>query len=293
MSYDLIYDKQFIKAEKDGKDVYFPMIYAGPSNCFEIGSRNRCGRRVRSWENYNVLDKKYGTLEEMLQKANEVRERLIERNKETLKEWPDWDVYSDERFGYFTGLYFNGNRKTTFGQYKGLFTTGCKKALTVEELNELGVSVNVHTSIYSKEDVEKFKAAGKEEVYFYPQTSKELVEKVDELYEYLKDTPYVSFYISLDASEVTMKRIRRVKFPTKKTKPEYKEVEEYFVICIVNVGYFYKGTRNGFRYSPYQDGGKRFVSAKAAERAMKRFKESHGRYTTVVENVKQKTTLKV
>jgi uncharacterized protein YlbG (UPF0298 family) len=293
MSYDIIYDRQFIRAEKEGKEVFFPIIYAGPSNCFEIGRRNGCGRRVRSWENYNIFGKKYATLEEMLQKANEVRERLIESNKETLKEWPDWDVYSDERFGYFSALYFNGNRKTTFGQYKGLFITGCKKALTVEELREFGVYVHVHSSIYSREHEEKFKAAGKEAIFFYPKTSKELVEKIDEFEEYLKDTPYVSLYISINASETTMKRIRRVKFPTKKTSPVYKEVDEYFVIHVVNIGYFYKGTRNGFRYSPYQDGGKRFVSAKAAERAMKRFKESHSRYTTVVENVKQKTTLKV
>lgn len=293
MSYDLIYDKCFIKAEKDGKVVFFPIVYAGPSNCFEIGRGGRSGRRVRSWENYNVLDKKYGTLEEMLQKADAVRERLIERNKETLKEWPDWDVYSDERFGYFTALYFNGNRKTTFGQYKGLFITGCKKALTVEQLREFGVSVNVHSSIYSEENQKKFKEAGKKEIYFVPTTSKELIEKLDEFEDYLKDTPYVSLYITINASEYDMKRIRKEKFPTKKTKPEYKEVDKYFVVHIVNYGYFYSSKKYGFRYTPYQSSGKRFASEKAASNFVKRFSKRYSQYSTVIETVNEKTTVRV
>ena len=53
-------------------------------------------------------------------------------------------------------------------------------------------------------------------VVHYPKTSTELVEKIDEYVEYLKDTPYVSLYVTIDADEYTMKRIRREKFPTKK-----------------------------------------------------------------------------
>lgn len=299
MSYDLIYDKQFVRATKDGKEVFFPIIYAGPSNCFEVGIGNRNGRRSRSWEDYKFAHKGkfYLTLEEMVANAFAYREELIERNKKSNEEYinsgkPNWcDEYSDERFGYFTGLSFGGGCKATFGQYKGLFITGCKKALTVEELREFGVSVNVQSSPYSAKEL---KAAGKEEFYFCPKTSQELVEKIDEFVEYLKDTSNVSMYISINADEYDMKRIRREKFPTKKTRPEYKDVDEFFVIYIVDVGYFYKGTRNGYKYSPYKSGGKQFATAKAAETFIKRFvKRYGGKYSAIIENVKQKTRLRV
>jgi len=291
MSYDLIYDKQFIKAEKDGKEVFFPIIYAGPSNCFEIGTRNRNGRRVRSWEDYKYAlnGKFYGTLEELVANAMTHREEVIERNKRNKESYPDWETYSDERFGYFTGLYISGSRKTTFGQYKGLFITGCKKALTVEELREFGVTVTVQNSFYSTKELE---AAGKKEFYFCPKTSQELIEKVDEFVEYLKDTN-VSMYISINADEYTMKRIRKQKFPTKATKPEYKEVDKYYVIHIVNYGYFHSSKRYGFRYSPFQGSGKPFISEKAALRYAKTFAERFSQYTTVIETVNRPTTVKV
>jgi hypothetical protein len=302
MSYEIFYDKCFIKAEKDGKDVYFPMVYAGSSNCFEVGRNGRNGRRERSWWNfkYYLNEKQYGTLEEMLANLAAYREKVIQRNKENNEGYiaegkADWcDEYSDERWGYFTGSSFGGGCKVTYGQFKGIFVTGVRKAITIEELHQFGVNVHIKSFIYSDEDAKKYKEAGNKDIYFTPETSKELIEKLDELEETLKETPYVSLYITMDASEYDMKRIRREKFPTKKTKPEYKDVDEYFVICVTGIGYLFKGTRNGFQYSPYQTGGKPFVSAKAAEKAMKRFKERHGsRYTLEVENVKQKTRLKV
>ncbi len=291
MSYDIIYDRQFIKAEKDGKEVFFPIIYAGSSNCYEVKGKG-CGRRSRSWENYSfaLKGKFYGVLDEMIAEAVSFRENLIERNKENLKEYTNWDVYSDERFGYFTGLYFNGNRKTSFGQYKGMFITGCKKALTVEDLREFDVCVNVHTSSYSAKELE---VAGKKEIYFYPKTSQELIEKIDEFTEYLKDVPNVSMYISINADERTMKRIRETKFPTKKSRPEYKEVDEFFVVHIANYGYFHSSKRYGFRYTPYQSSGKRFISEKAASKFVKRFSERHSQYIPNIEKVEEKTTIKV
>ena len=301
MGYSIFYDKQFIKAEKNNEEVFFPMVYGGSSNCYEVGKNNRCGRRERSWFNFQyILKKKYGTLNEMLNNISKERENVILRNKETNEEYikngnPNYvDEYSDKRWGYFTAISFGGGCKVTYGQYKGLAITGCKKALTVEELKEFGVSVHIYTSIHSKEDEENFKKAGKQEINFYPTTSKELIEKIDEFEEYVKDFPNVSLYVTINADERTMTRIRRKKFPTKKNAPVFADVEEYFVILVVNVGYFYKKTRNGFKYSPYQDGGKLFASQKAASKQKKRFEERYGnQYSVVIENVKRKTRLKV
>ena len=274
MSYDLIYDKQFIKAEKEGKEVFFPMFYGGSSNCYEIGSRGRCGRRERSWYNstYTLQGRRYGTLEEMIESTNAERLRVIESNKKNIEQYgADWGDYSDKRFGYFIGLAIGGSHttKTTFGNYQGLFRTGCQKALTVEELLEFGVTVNVYTPTYN--DVEEIlKKVGKEKIYFSPKTSKELIEKLEEFEEYLKDVPSVHLQVTLRrADEQTMKTIRRSKFPDKTQKTrEYVNVDKYFVVKdVLDNNYIIKATRSGYRYSLHGECyAKKFAKETAAKR---------------------------
>ncbi len=302
MSYEILRDKQFIKAEKDGKTVFFPMIYSGSNNCTQISSKGR-EIRERNWGilSYVLSGKKYGTLEEMIAFVENERLRVIENNKKSNEQYKSegkesWcDEYSDERWGYFTAVSFGGGCKATFGQYKGFFITGCKKALTVEELNELGVPVNIHTQsfYYMKEKLKRYKDAGKEEINHYVKSSKELIEKLEEFEEYLKDFPKVSLYVTISADESEMKRIRRIKFPTKKNKPEYKEVNQYFVLHIASYGYFYGAKRNGFRYTPYKTSGKPFASMKAAENYKKAFSKRHSTYSVEIEIVDQKTTVRV
>ncbi len=300
MSYDLFYDKNFIKAEKDGKDVFFPMIYGGSSNCFEVGRNGRSGRRERSWFNlpFILKGKQFGTMEEMLKNADAERLNRIKNNEERNEEYKakgdaSWCTeYSDERWGYFTGLAIGGSTsKTSFGQYKGLFSTGCKKALTVEELKEFGVSVHLYTSIYSDEGQAKFKEAGKEQINFYPQTSKELIEKTEEFEEYLKDTN-VNLYITLSgADEYTMKRIRRNKFPIVKHPKQNVTVDKFFVIKDETTGhYVMKLRRNGYSYS-YNGKAycKKFVKEAEAKRYMKKVAAKFGTRVFIVEEVNEKT----
>jgi len=300
MSYEIVYLKQFIKAEKDNKTVFFPMIYGGSNNCIQFDRSSR-GRRERSWflMTHILEGKRFGTMEEMLKRADQEREGVIKRNKESNEHYraegnESWcSEYSDKSFGWFTSLAIGGSTSnTSFGKYKGLFSIGCKKALTVEELKEFRVNVRIHSYVYDDKKREAFEALGKKDINFIPQTSAELLEKLDEFDEYLKDTPYVFMYVTIDANESTMKRILREKFPTKKHVPEYKEVDKYFVMHIVNYGYFYDSKRYGFRYTPYQNSGKRFASQKAAERFQKRFAQKHS-YTTVIETVNEKAKVKV
>jgi hypothetical protein len=287
MSYEIVYDKMFIKAEKDNKVVFFPMLYMGSNNCYQFDRSNR-GRRERSWCNltYILKGKRFGTLEEILANVEAERQRLIERNEAEKKEceakndmgW--FTPYSDERWGYFTAVSFGGGCKSTFGQYKGLFTTGCRKALTVEELKEFGVNVNIHSYIYSDENKKKYEEAGRHQIDITPKTSKELIETLDMLEDYEKEFPYVSLYVSIDADEMDMKRIRREKFP--KAKPEIVDttnLPEFYVIKDVSTGNFImKFTRRGYRYSHYGSSWcKRFSDKKKAERyatkACKRYNE--------------------
>lgn len=290
MSYHIYYDKQFIKAEKDGKEVFFPMMYSGDNNCYEVGTYRSNGRRARDWGNntYFLGGKFYGTLEEMLAGVEAYKNRIAKNS------YSD-DEYSDEKFGWYAAISFGGGCRATYGQFKGLFITGCKKALTVEELRDFGVTVSINSYIYSDKNRAQFEAEGQKDIYFVPKTSAELVEKIEELREYIKGYSYVSLYMNMDANERTMKRIRKEKFPTKRTRPsEYVDVDEYFVIDIKGYGYFHKATRSGFRYSPYESGGKHYINEKAAKKQIKRFVEKNGsRYSLEVKNVKQKTRLKV
>ena len=304
MSYDLIYDKQFIKAEKNGKDVFFPMFYGGSSNCFEIGRNGRSGRRERSWYNSSFVlkGKRFGTMEEMLESVEADRLNKIKDNEERNEEYKakgdaSWCTeYSDERWGYFVGLSIGGSTsKTSFGQYKGLFSTGCKKALTVEELKEFGISVRLYTSIYSDKAMAKFKEAGKEQINFSPKTSKELIEKTEEFEGYLKDTN-VDLYMTLSgADEYTMKRIRRNKFPTVKHPKQNITVDKYFVVKDETTGhYVMKLRRNGYSYSySGKDYCKKFVKEAEAKRYMKKVAAKFSARVFIIEEVNEKTQVYV
>lgn len=263
MSYSIIYEKQFIKAEKDGKTVYFPMVYGGSNNLYEAGS----GRRVRNWGILSIKDgKKYYTLEEMIEYVEKERADTIEKNKEDVEKYGEsWGKYSDKNFGYFQSLAIGGHHTTTttFGMFKGIFITGCKKALTVEELRELGVTVRIYTSIYSKEELVAYHEAGKVEINFYPKTSEELMEQLEYSENHVEGTN-VSLYVEIHASEYTMKNIRRKKF-----SPEVKDrkpVEKNFVIANSEGNYIVKNYKNSYTHTINKQFAKMFATKGAAKR---------------------------
>lgn len=290
MSFDLFYDKQFIKVEDEGKTKFVPMVYGGSSNCFDVGRRGRSGRRSRSWFNFSYIlkGKMFATLEEMVASAMADRENTIQRNKERNEDYiksgsPNYcDEYSDKHWGYFTGLAIGGSttRSTTFGKYLGLIKTGCKKALTVEELKKFGITVRLHTFCF-KEEREKLLSLGKSEVSHYVQTSQELVDSIKHYVAYLEGTG-LSLSIDMHISEYTMKRIRSECFPIKRNINYNKNYEiaslpEFFVVkdTVCN-NYILKFTRNGYRYS-YNGKSycKRFEKEAEAKRFAKRANEKY------------------
>lgn len=292
MSYEIVYDRQFIKAEKEGKPVFFPMLLMGSNNCYEAGNR----KRSRDWSNitYVLNDKRYGTLEEMLQNVEKERERVIESCKKNFEQYKEeWCKYSDERWGSHTSISFGGGCKSTFRQYRGLFITGCKKALTVEELKEFRVDVRICTGsfYYREEDLKKYKEAGKEEINCKVSTSKELMEKLEEFEEYLKDTPYVNLYVTIDAHENQMKWIRKTKFPKTKHPKELKTVDKFYVVKDTSNGnYVFKATKYGYNYSLNGNCCKRFAKETDAKRFAKRMNDKMFR-TFVVEEVNETTQI--
>ncbi len=303
MSYEIIYDKQFVKAQENGQEVFFPIIYSGSNNCIQFDRSNR-GRRERSWWNWKhpLGGKRYGTLKEMLEFADRERERVIKNNKEQNEKYvkdgqPEWqDEYSDKRWGYFTSLAIGGaqTNRTSFASYKNIFKVGCKKALTVEELKKRHICVTISSYIFKDEDKDAFIKAGKEQFFFTPDSSEELMEKVKFYEEYIKGHKGVSMYVSIDATENQMKYLRQELFPRTKKKRVIVEVEEYFVIKVGNLGYFNRsGRRGNFFYSRWKDEGKVFETEKEAETQLKRLKDRIISYELSVEKVEEKNRILV
>lgn len=243
MSYEIIYRKQFIKVSDTE---FIPMLLMGSSNCYEPRDNGKM-RRERSWQNIKHFsnNKMYCTLEEMIAVAEKDKQFRIERNEETLKNFPDWENYSDKNYGYFSSLSIGGNstRNTTFGMYKGIFIDGCKKALTIEELYELGITVIVGNGYVGEPTTLERKK-------HFPKTTTELINAIAELEEYYKGSNInviVTFLNSVDRIEEVLKRKNKIA-RSKSIKPK-KELSEYYVLKIPGFGYFNKKIKTGYRFS--------------------------------------------
>ena len=261
MSYEIIYDKQFIKVSKDK---FVPMILAGSNNCTEF--TNGRERRERSWFPYRINGNIIVTKEEMLEFADNKRNSIItDNNGRERDSW--WEEYRDEKFGYWLGLAIGGScSSTTFGQFKGIFKTGCDKALTIEQLNDSGVSVVVRNGYYSSEERDKL---GIPSFYKMVYSSIQLEKAIDEFEEIFKGTnqiPYISFN---GMGDNTPKYLRQKHFKKDTIVKEKKEIKvnHYFSIIAPNNAWFVKRTKYGYKYTHYPY--LRFMTEKEAQRKLK------------------------
>lgn len=267
MSYEIIYSKQFIKLSNDR---FIPMVLAGSNNCYEVNWNGR-EKRSRSWNNltYFALEgETAGTLDEML--AN-----LEEHNNDYRKRNPDYD---ESRYGYFASLEIRGT-KTNWGNLLGLYKTGCKKALSVEELNENGIHFFVYSYPHEAEE-EKLRAISMEPFHTVFKTTEEIEDFIQNVEPKLKAAK-ISFYYSMNASEEQITRIRRKYFASEPKEKKEVTATQGFAIEILDYGYFTKKTRSGFLYSRHEDGGKQFLKEKDAQKKAKEF-ESKTRHKTKV-----------
>lgn len=267
MSYEIIYDKQFVKVSEK---VFIPMILAGSNNCYEHTYKGE--RRSRNWFNFSyiLMTGLSGTMEEMLEFQAKVRDDKFEQ-------YPD--EYEDSSFGYYTGLSNRGGGcNMTYGQYTGIVKTGCKKALTVEQLLDEGVTINITTSNNAEE---KLKNLGLEPLNFTPKSTQELEDFI------IGTAPKYMYLTHLDATYSGMfdekpTRIRKKYF--KKVAKEKERVTSTTGFAIETpVGYFSKGTRNGYLYSPSKDGGKQYLNKKEAERKVKALNKRYNKEFKVVD----------
>ena len=280
MSYEIIYDKQFVKVNDN---TFIPMILSGSNNCTEWSPSGR-ERRSRSWFNFGYLlgYAIAGTMEQMLEKQEEQRKKEMERD----------EAYSDKSYGAYSGLRINGTL-ASFGAYTGIVKTGCKKALTIEQLAE--ENVNLHIRTYSSDKTrEILKEQGLEPVSFFPQTTKELEDFIKNVEPKYKGKKEGTLYISYSGMyESTPKRIRRKYFASTTTSVEKQEVKSsigYVVKAIetkddYTIGYLVSFRGGSFRYSPYNTGGKQHLMKKDAEKIAKKMTARRFTIKFVVEQV--------
>jgi len=265
MSYELIYDKQFVKIE----DKFIPMVLIGSSNLFEYS-----GARVRDWSKLSIGDSSQilYTENELLSYANNIRDDYKKR----------YTDYNDKSFGYFSAIAIGGKgtHNTTFGMFKGIFKTGIKKALTFEQLSEVGVGIVV-TNTYNKTDISNY-------VSERVTTKEELLSYVAECNERFKD---VNVYATIEFRGMlkdSPKWIRKRYFPRVQKEKTLIEVDKYYTIKI-DYDYFVKRTRNGYRFSrtPYLQ----YVDKKTAERRVKGLNKKYNTDKYIVEEIKEKVKL--
>ena len=280
MSYEIIYDKQFIKVSEDK---FVPMILTGSNNCYDYNNK-----RARSWWAYNINESVVLTLDEMIEYTKSVRQDIINRNNEREKDkW--FEEYDDKSFGYWSSIAINGStRNTTYGQFEGIFKTGCSKALTIEQLNLEHVTIIVKNTYYSDKTRREY---GIEPFSKSVTSGQELIDAVNECNELFKDTPIgvtVDFgYMSDDKPKL----LRKKYFPKPKKQKERIEVDKYYTI-LVNQKYLSKHTRNGYTYSFYVPQLK-FATKCDADSRVKRFESKYPNRDYKVEEVNEKITLMV
>ncbi len=286
MSYEIIYDKQFIKVPTETEIKYIPLFYMGSNNCTEIGPGGR-ERRARSWSSLEFMFQKLlVTQQDMIDMAYRERERLIERSKKD-----GWDDYDDKRFGYHASLSIGnaGNWNVSFKKYKNLYTNGCRKAMTVEQLNEHRISVSVYSGYLFDSEKEKLKKLGKKERRDYAHTTKELLDLINEYKKYYKGTK-VKTLVTIEAHDGQVAMARKQMFPKQKREKKQVIADKYYVVKDITQGnYVIKFTRYGYRYSYYgQSMAKKFLKESEAKRYAKKGNKKYNEEKFVVETVYEK-----
>lgn len=256
MSYEIIYGKQFVKLRKTGEVI--PMILAGSNNCFEVGVGGKTGRRSRDWSNdryYLRKGKISDKPEVILANVDAELPRRI-RNRYHKEDKPA-DIRA--RFGYYASVAVGGGHcgDTSWDKYRDVYANGIKGALSIEELNELGINLYFHT-IWLNEKPEGIPAEvtiRTERQYF------------DELRKWRgwQNGNGKNFWIGFSPrnTDVVLERLRAPKRRAPRQKTEIQQ-DHYFVLTDGYHGLI-KYTSRGYRYS-YKRDGKRFRTESDAEK---------------------------
>lgn len=248
MSYTIIYQQQFLNLG----DKYLPLVIMGDNNVWELNNK----RRSRDWQHLSILPK-VGTQQQLLDAVQEFRENFSHKEN-----------YTDEKFGYFSGIAIGGKstHATTFGNLLGLVKSGIKYALTIEQLTKYGYNLIISTSHYYDNRLVEL---GLPHIHAVPETTGALQEILTKIEKYKG----VTINFGLTISENDLKWLRCEYFPqaTRAKKPE-QEVQYYFILVNELNHVFVKKTKYGYKYidkvNSHVSRVKKFKTEKQAHTAM-------------------------
>ena len=260
MSYQIYYDRQFIKIDDKR---FIPVTLDGANNCTQFDAFTGREKRERNFRCNNYFAKNTITTKEELEQVIE------DMRKGYQKSYKD---YTDDSFCSYSSSELRG-RKGSYNAFKSFYLGGIKTAKTVEELKEHYMSVEI--SVYGGYHNEHFENCRKIDMSMTVETTEELVEFLAKAKEYYKETP-ISFSVCIDGDERSLKRMRKSERIVK--QKERVEVDHFFVVNINETGYVYKCTSRGIRYSPYSTGGKRYRSEAEVLRRVKALSKRYASY---------------
>ena len=250
------------------------MLLAGSNNCYEIGRGGRSGRRVRSWEAnryYNRKGKISEKPEVILKKLNAELTRLTREHLKYQKanypkeEWVK-PAHIREHFGYYSSIVVGSGRcyGTSWNRWRSLFANGIKNAVTIEELDKLGVSLNIYYYSYN-DDSPNGKPASvdirTEQEYFIE------LKKWREWQASSGKMFYITFHPS--STDAVLHRLRMLRDSKRKPPREKTRVEQDHFFLLASGSYaLIKYTARGYRYSFHKEngGGKRYRTEQEAEK---------------------------
>ena len=266
MSYDIIYNRAFIKVD-DKRTI--PFLQAGSSNCFEASGKNP--KRSRSWENmrFHCGNSIIGNNDAILKHIDQCKADRIERCKQQLEEHKNdsW-AYDDKNYGYHISVHFYGKKNVSFNAYKSYFANGIKTAKTIEEYKEMGITF--HLSVYCWDKQKEFVEKGIEDKGTkYITSTNELIDSIKEYEDYYLPLNF-SVHISANISDYTAKRLKK-----KRTRGnrEIISVKTAWVLKTTHSPhYFTRKTKWGYKYTYQNDFAKKFKTEQQAKTFLDKFK---------------------
>ena len=276
MSYDIIYNRQFIKVDENR---VIPFLEMGSSNCYELSNR----KRARSWGNSfgftngEIIANNEDILKEIDDYEIRIKESCINNTKQYGEGWE----YDPKRFSYHSGISFYGKttRNTSFSAFKSYYKNAIKEAMTIEELWENDIRISIYVYRWKDEDITSKELEIKPDVTFT--STQHMIDTINDYQTYYSNK--ISLFLRCNDGyliERMKKRKNRNKIANRKEKKRV-EVNEYFVLQNDNGGYFVRNTARGYKYSFFLGGSvKTFMNEKLAENFRKKMRNSD-LFTTV------------
>lgn len=266
MSYEIFYDRAFIRIPKKGtlsEDRFIPILCHGSNNCFDVVYGSRGTREVpeKDWDNWYYTRNGRGPI-------------LCTREQIT--------AYAHEfsRPSSFGDLPFRARGRQFESEQAAMkwFDNGVRSAMTVENYTLLGNTVEVYFH-YDKD--------GKVGTSWYTVRTND--EMLAMLALHLKENPRVRF------------RGRTVNKPKKaKAAKAPVEVDHFYVITIgevlseggtYNLGMVAKVTSQRLKYSKHKSNAKKFTSEAKANKYMENLRNRYGYLRFKVDCINERTTI--